>query len=108
MMSRKFNLTAKEILDQRFHVDMKGYSIKEVDMFLDKIIADYQEYDEFIDELGTHLKKYEEENIKLKREINALRKQCEEVNVDNSEYNNYDNLDIIKRISNLEKAVFKK
>lgn len=108
-MSRKFLLDAKQILDKQFHIDLQGYSTKEVDSFLDMIINDYQEYDGLVKELGEHLNKYEEENQMLKKKIALLEKQVEDQEqLDNEDASLYDNLDIIKRISRLEKEVFKK
>ena len=36
-------LTAKQIKDVAFSIQEKGYSPKEVDEFLDKVLADYEE-----------------------------------------------------------------
>ena len=54
------NLTAQEIFEKEFHVDIKGYAPAEVDEFLDLIIEDYQVYDEKMEELGQALSRYEE------------------------------------------------
>ena len=45
------NLTAQEIYEKEFHVDLKGYAPAEVDEFLDMVIEDYQKYDEKVEEL---------------------------------------------------------
>ena len=47
-MTAQYQLNAKAILDKQFNVDLKGYAPREVDEFLDKVIADYQTYDETI------------------------------------------------------------
>ena len=44
-MAKELNLTAKDIYDKEFHVDVRGFSCEEVDEFLDQIIEDYQTYD---------------------------------------------------------------
>ena len=49
-MTAQYQLNAKAILDKQFNVDLKGYAPREVDEFLDKVIADYQTYDETIRE----------------------------------------------------------
>ena len=36
-------LTAKQIEEVKFSVDVKGYSAREVDEFLDKVLEDYKE-----------------------------------------------------------------
>ena len=45
-MATDMNLTAQEIYEKEFHVDLKGYAPAEVDEFLDMVIEDYQKYDE--------------------------------------------------------------
>ena len=104
-VEKRINLSVQEILDKEFHVDLKGYNANEVDAFLDMVIADYHSYDEMNSFALENLKKYEEENRKLKLRIRELEMQIENkgavTNVP------VDNLDILKRLSRLEKAVFK-
>lgn len=104
-MEKRFELTIKDILEKEFHIDLKGYNAHEVDSFLDNVIADYQNYDETIKNLGENLQRYEEENNKLKRRIQDL-----EVALQGKEAvsTHVDNLDVIKRLSRLEQEVFKK
>lgn len=104
-MRENFNLDSRKVLDKEFHVDLKGYSIKEVDEFLDKIIQDYDSYEMLIRELGIHLQRYEAENIKLRNKVKELETQirCDEIKEPAVEQ-----IDILKRISHLENAVFKK
>lgn len=45
-MAKDTNLTAQEIYDKEFHVDLKGYAPGEVDEFLDMVIEDYQGFEE--------------------------------------------------------------
>ena len=40
-MAKDMNLTAQEIYEKEFHVDLKGYAPAEVDEFLDMVIEDY-------------------------------------------------------------------
>lgn len=47
-MANKVHFTVKDILDQRFHASIHGYSPKEVDSYLDMIIADYRTYNTVI------------------------------------------------------------
>ena len=106
-MGQKYNLNAKKVFEKEFHIDFKGYSVEEVDTFLDLIIKDYQEYDKMIEELGMHLQNYEAENKRLRNEISALKMQTKSEELKNANVN-CDNIDIIKRLTNLENAVFKK
>ena len=59
-MATDMNLTAQEIYEKEFHVDLKGYAPAEVDEFLDMVIEDYQKYDEKVEELGAAVTRYEE------------------------------------------------
>ena len=60
------NLTAQEIYEKEFHVDLKGYAPAEVDEFLDMVIEDYQKYDEKVEELGAAVTRYEEKIKELR------------------------------------------
>ena len=104
-VEKRINLNVQEILNKEFHVDIKGYNANEVDAFLDLVIADYQSYDELNAYALENLKKYEEENRKLRLRIRELEAQLS--NKDAVANVPVDHLDILKRLSRLEKAVFK-
>lgn len=104
-MEKRINLNVQEILEKEFHVDIKGYNANEVDAFLDMVIADYQSYDELNTHALENLKKYEEENRKLRLRIRELEAQLS--NKEAIAHTPVDNLDVLKRLSRLEKAVFK-
>ena len=91
-MANDMNLTAQEIYEKEFHVDLKGYAPAEVDEFLDMVIEDYQKYDEKVEELGAAVTRYEEKIKELQQQLFA-----------NGSSNT---VDILKRIARLEKAVF--
>ena len=102
------NLTPEKILYKEFKIDTRGYRLKEVDQFLDLIIADYGT---FIDVI----KKQELEKDRLTEEIIKLKKQLRDANVNmeiaKASGNNaapVNNVDILKRISNLEQVIFGK
>lgn len=103
-MAKELNLTAKDIYDKEFHVDVRGFSCEEVDEFLDQIIEDYQLFEEKIAELGKALARYEEKNKELQQTIQVLQKEnqtaAETASVST------DQVDILKRIARLEAAVF--
>lgn len=94
-------LDAKTILEKEFKTGMRGYNTKEVDLFLDDVIKDYQ----------TFMKKIET----LETEVEQMRKQFDESKrrpasttpapavTPNTGGTNFD---ILQRISNLEKHVF--
>lgn len=103
------NLTAQEIYEKEFHVDLKGYGPAEVDEFLDMVIEDYQKYDEKVEELGAAVTRYEEKIKELQQQLFALQSENENLNEKvNSDFVNgsSNTVDILKRIARLEKAVF--
>lgn len=99
----------RDIFEQEFKHSMRGYDKKEVDEFLDNIIKDYETYMAQIQELRA-------ENDKLKQQLAARAKAPTPVTpsarVVSSEkpYHSQSatNIDILKRISRLEKEVFGK
>ena len=44
MYKDEFNLTSEMILEKDFKIDTRGYRLKEVDQFLDLVIADYEHF----------------------------------------------------------------
>ena len=105
MYNENINLTPQDILDKDFNVDTRGYRPQEVDKFLDIIIKDYTEFNSMIKKLLKENRMLEEEVASLKHDIRKLKE-----NNDSSESSTsrMTNLDIIKRLSNLEKTVYGK
>ena len=93
-MATNSQLTTKDILDKNFKTAMRGYNQEEVDQFLDLIIQDYEFFNQTIEQLT-------KENEMLKARSEQPRKR---VTTSNHQVNH----DILKRVSNLEKAVFGK
>ena len=109
MYSDRIYLTPQEILEKEFKIDARGYRPQEVDKFLDMVIRDYAEYISIIKKLDKDIKDLTDDNIKLKQEIRRLNEELaarKEANNDNR--SNITNLDLLKRISQLEKVVFGK
>ncbi|PKS15165.1 cell division regulator GpsB [Bacillus sp. BI3] len=110
MISDKIKLTAKDILEKEFKTGMRGYQQEEVDKFLDMIIKDYEAFHKEFEQL-------KQQNARLKRELEEQKLAVTQVPqqpvqtpvaqppVAQPVYNNT-NTDILKRLSNLEKAVF--
>ena len=108
MDSERIYLTPKEILNKDFKIDARGYRPQEVDKFLDMVIRDYTEYISIIKRLNNALKQEREDNQVLQQEIRTLKEQLLIRDNDESNTKQITNLDIIKRISQLEKVVFGK
>ncbi len=108
MYQNKINLTQNDILEKEFKIDTRGYRLKEVDQFLDLIIQDYNTFIEVI-------KKQEREKDELADEILRLKQQLRDANVNmeiakasSMNTTTISNVDLLKRISNLEKVIFGK
>ena len=107
MYQNKITLTPQEILEKDFKIDTRGYRLKEVDQFLDVIIGDYEQFFIIIDSL-------EKEKAELLREIMALKQDLRnaKMNVEivrkNTDTTEVSNLDILRRLSQLEKEVYGK
>lgn len=87
-------LTSKVILEKEFKKSVKGYNVDQVDQFLDQIMEDYDKFEEVLNALKA-------ENERLKEELaGSSKKTVAQPNTNNMNY------DIIKRLANLEKAVF--
>ncbi|HIT37569.1 MAG TPA: cell division regulator GpsB [Candidatus Onthousia faecipullorum] len=107
MYQNKITLTPQEILEKDFKIDTRGYRLKEVDQFLDVIIGDYEQFFSIIDSL-------EKEKAELLREIMALKQDLRnakmnvEIARNNTDTTEVSNLDILRRLSQLEKEVYGK
>ena len=105
MNKNLINLTPEEILNKEFRIDTRGYRLKEVDLFLDEIIADYQTFNKIILDLQKEKDDQTEIILNLKQEIRDL-KTTLEIRSNNKDDITGTNLDILKRLSEPEKAVF--
>jgi len=102
MYEDKRFLTAKEILEKDFKIDTRGYRPQEVDQFLDLIIKDYVDFETTTKRLVNEIKVLEGDNSKLKAEIRDLRSKLEIAGSNKG----VTNVDLLKRISDLEKVVY--
>ena len=106
MYQNKITLTPQEILEKDFKIDTRGYRLKEVDQFLDVIISDYEQFFAIIDSLEKEKAELLREIMDLKQDLRNAKMNAEIVkNTDTVEINN---LDILRRLSQLEKDVYGK
>lgn len=108
MYTERIYLTIQDILEKEFKVDARGYRPQEVDKFLDMIIRDYTEYNSIIKKLEKDIKDLTEDNSKLKQEIRYQKEQLEMQKSSDVGSRTMNNVDLLKRISQLEKVVFGK
>ena len=107
MLSEKIVLSPEEIYEKEFKVDARGYRPQEVDNFLDLIIKDYSEFIKLIRGYERELQSMSEENSKLKGQIRKLQTELE-AQESSSNSSNINNVDLLRRISQLEKIVYSK
>lgn len=108
MYDERIYLTAQDILEKEFKIDARGYRPQEVDKFLDMVIRDYAEFNSIIKKLNNEIKNLNDDNSKLKQEIRYLKEQLEIQSVKENNSYTVTNVDLLKRISQLEKVVFGK
>lgn len=107
VLSEKIVLSPEEIYEKEFKVDARGYRPQEVDNFLDLIIKDYSEFIKLIRGYERELQSMSDENSKLKQQIRKLQTELE-AQESSSNSSNVNNVDLLRRISQLEKIVYSK
>lgn len=105
MYQNKIMLSPRDILQKEFKIDTRGYRLKEVDQFLDTVINDYEQFLNIINNLEKEKADLMSEIVNLKQELRNTKLSVE---VANNTSSNYDvsNVDIIRRLSQLEKLVY--
>lgn len=104
-MQGKISLTPQDILEKEFKIDTRGYRLKEVDQFLDDIIGDYEQFYEIIRSLEKEKEGYLKEIMNLKQELRNVKMSIDIAKTGDKEVTN---MDILRRVSNLEKIVYGK
>jgi DivIVA domain-containing protein len=103
MLYEKITLSPNEILEKDFPIDTRGYRPQEVDKFLDIVIRDYKNFTIAVRQKEAENKELVEENLRLKQEIRILK---ENVELMKNETGKTTNVDILRRLSQLEKIVY--
>ena len=105
MYQNKITLKPQDILEKEFKIDTRGYRLKEVDQFLDVIIGDYEQFFSIINNLEKEKADLMAEIVNLKQELRNSKLSMEVVR--NSRENaEVSNVDVIRRLSQLEKMVY--
>ena len=105
MYQNKIKLTPQDILEKSFKIDTRGYRLKEVDQFLDDIIGDYEQFLEIINGLEKEKADLLAEIMNLKQELRNTQLNVEVASRSRSG-GEVTNVDIIRRLSQLEKMVY--
>ncbi len=107
MLNDKIALSPEEIYEKEFKIDARGYRPQEVDNFLDMIIKDYTEFLRIIKGMEKELGAITQENSNLKQQIRQLQTELE-TKESESTGGSVSNIDLLRRISQLEKFVYGK
>ena len=105
MYQNKITLTPQDILEKDFKIDTRGYRLKEVDQFLDVIIGDYEQFLDIINNLEKEKADLLAEIMNLKQELRNS-KLSVEVAANSASHGEVTNVDLMRRLSNLEKMVY--
>lgn len=107
-MTNNIKLSPKKIVSKEFQVDFKGYNAEEVDSFLDLVVADYQEFAKLLNDALLKAENLTDELTKQKEIIATLKSEqvAQEDRLETMQDSAFSNVDILRRISALEKAVF--
>ena len=104
MYQNRITLKPQDILEKEFKIDTRGYRLKEVDQFLDIIIGDYEQFYDIINNLEKEKADLMAEIVNLKQELRNSKLSMDVVrNNDNAEVSN---VDVIRRLSQLEILVY--
>lgn len=111
-MKVQTNLSSQKIIDKEFSAKKPGYDALEVDRFLDAIVDDYFSFENYIktlelqvDELKKTAKLYKERMDQMEIQNAVMTDKLS--NISNNEAASLSNIDLLKRISNLEQALYK-
>lgn len=107
MYQNKITLMPQDILEKEFKIDTRGYRLKEVDQFLDIIIGDYEQFFKIINNLEQEKADLLGEIMKLKQELRTARANVE-IASKNPDVPEVTNVDIMRRLAQLEKMVYGK
>ena len=112
-MDLKLKLNSQKLIDKEFKGKKPGYDPLEVDVFLDVVISDYLEIEKYIAEtkntiveLERTCRVYKErlDNVEVQKEILSDKLK----NISENDGNvSLSNIDLLKKISLLEQALFK-
>ena len=104
-MKNEVVLTPETLLNWDFKIDARGYRPQEVDKALDIVISDYKAYDRKVKALEDRIALLNEEILDLKHKLRSANEREEILKSSDKEITN---LDILQRISNLEKIIYGK
>ena len=104
-MKNEVVLSPETLYNWDFKVDARGYRPQEVDKVLDMVISDYKAYDRRNKALEEKIALLNEEILDLKHKLRTANEREELLKNSDKEITN---IDLLQRISNLEKIIYGK
>lgn len=105
---QEINFTTQDILQKEFKEKRMGtaYDPTDVDSFLDLVIKDYETFNREISQLRNENEQLSGKVDDLTRQVSARQSVPSQPESANSTTSSVTNMDILKRLSNLERHVF--
>ena len=107
-MENKIKLSPKKIVNKQFQIDSKGYNANEVDYFLDVVVADYENFAAMLNRAYDEIDTLQKTVSKLKAQVQSYENNAKAESAKNIESQMESNVDLLKRLSELEKEVYSK
>jgi DivIVA domain-containing protein len=104
-MKNEIVLNPETLLNWDFKIDARGYRPQEVDKALDIVISDYKTYNNIVKELKQKVDDLTAENLELKHQLRSAKEREEILKSSDKEITN---VDILRRLSQLEKIIYGK
>jgi len=105
MIQDKLNHLPQDVVEKEFKIDTRGYRVKEVDQYLDEMIEDMETCFDYIKKLESEKEELLSEIMHLKQELRNVKMSIDIAKNGTTEVTN---MDILRRVSNLEKIVYGK
>ncbi len=111
-MALNLKLDSNRILHKQFEGSKPGYNAMQVDAFLDTVISDYEMMESYVETSESKIDELTKLNEILNKKLSKveadLAMMSEKLkNISDNENASLNNLDLLKRISNLEAALYK-
>ncbi len=103
-MSKEILLNPEMIYNWEFKVDARGYRPQEVDKVLDMCSSDYRTYESIVKEQKAQIEALNNEVLILKQKLRNAKANMDLVK--NNSSRQVTNIDLLRRISELEKIVY--
>ena len=110
-MPTKIHFTSETLLNLKFDKNVKGYDAYQVDVTLDRVLADYRFYESFYNEAKEYIARLEKDVKKLKdegrnKDIELAKLKNRFTGISEDTKAGKDNLALLRRIDKLERELY--